>query len=76
MKKRLYRDTKNQVLSGVCSGIAKYFDIDPVIIRVIWVLITLAGGSGIIAYIVCMLVIPEEPDVTEVDWTDVSDNRE
>lgn len=70
-KKKLYRNTSNQILAGVCSGLAEYLDIDATVIRLIWALITLLGGSGIIAYIVCALIIPEKPDVTEVDWTDV-----
>ncbi len=69
--KKLYRDTTNAKLAGVCSGIAKYFDIDPTIIRLIWVAITLAGGSGLIAYIICAFVIPEEPSYNETNWTDV-----
>ena len=73
--KRLYRSTSDQKLAGVCAGIAKYFDIDPTIIRLIWVLVTLAGGSGLIAYIICALVIPEEPGYTEANWTEVNDNN-
>jgi len=77
MKKKLYRDTKNEMLAGVCAGIAKYFDIDPTVIRLIWVVITLAGGSGLIAYIICALIIPEEPDFTEVDWQNIeNENKE
>lgn len=77
MKKKLYRDTKNEMLAGVCAGIAKYFDIDPTVIRLIWVVITFAGGSGLIAYIICALIIPEEPDFTEVDWQNIeNENKE
>lgn len=67
MKKRLFRDKSNEVLAGVCAGFAKYLDIDVTIIRILWVLVTLLGGSGIIAYIVCALVMPEEPDFPEVN---------
>ena len=73
MKKKLYRNTSNSVIAGVCAGFADYFDIDVTIVRLIWILITLAGGSGIIAYIICALVIPENPGYTDVDFTDVSD---
>ena len=70
--KKLYKDKKNAKLSGVCAGIAKYFDMDPTIIRLIWVFITLVGGSGLVAYVVCAIVMPDEPDgVTEVDYTEV-----
>lgn len=70
--KKLYCDKKNAKISGVCAGIAKYFDLDPTVIRILWVVITMFGGSGIIAYIICALIIPDEPDgVTEVDYEDV-----
>lgn len=69
--KKLYRSKTDSKLAGVCGGIAKYFDIDPTIVRLLWVVITLAGGSGLIAYIVCALVIPEEPEYNETNWTDV-----
>lgn len=60
--KRLYRDTSNKMICGVCSGIANYFNIDPTLIRLGWVVLTLAGGSGILAYIIAAIVIPEDPD--------------
>ena len=75
MKKKLYRDKANKSIAGVCAGIAKYFDIDVTIIRILWVVITLAGGSGIIAYIVCMLIIPEEPEFIEAEWTEADKNE-
>ena len=71
--KKMYRCTSEAKLAGVCAGIAKYFDIDPTIIRLIWIAITLAGGSGLIAYIVCALVMPEEPTYNETNWTDVEE---
>ncbi|MBQ8981535.1 MAG: PspC domain-containing protein [Eubacterium sp.] len=74
--KKLYCDKKNAKISGVCAGIAKYFDIDPTIIRIIWVAVTLFGGSGIVAYIICALVMPDEPELAdEVDYTEVNDNE-
>ena len=70
--KKLYKDKKHAMLSGVCAGVAKYFDMDPTIIRLIWVFVTLVGGSGLVAYVVCAIVMPDEPDgVTEVDYTEV-----
>jgi phage shock protein C len=56
---RLVRDPYNKVLGGVCSGIAHYFDIDPVIIRLILVVLLLTFGVGVIAYIIAWIVIPE-----------------
>ncbi len=75
MKKKLYRDKKNQKLAGVCAGIGKYLDMDPTVIRLIWVIITAFGGSGLIAYIICAIIIPEEPEFTEVEWQDAEDKE-
>ena len=60
MEKKLYRAVDNKKICGVCGGIAKYFNIDPTIIRLIWALVALSG-AGILAYFVCAFVIPEEP---------------
>ncbi len=60
MAQRLYRDTENKVFFGVASGIAKYFNVDPLIIRLIFVAIVFAGGSGILAYIICFLLMPKK----------------
>lgn len=74
MKKKLYRDTANEMLAGVCSGLAEYFGIDVTIVRLLWALVTLfsVGVGGILAYIICAVVIPEKPFYTEVDYEDVS----
>ncbi|MBR3738005.1 MAG: PspC domain-containing protein [Eubacterium sp.] len=74
--KKLYKDQSNKMISGVCSGIAKYFDIDPTIVRLIWALAIIFAGTGILAYIICAIVIPDEPDgYTEVDYTEVDNNQ-
>ncbi len=57
--KKLYRNTENKMLAGVCSGIADYFDIDPTLVRLGWVLFSLLGGSGLLAYIIAAIIIPE-----------------
>ena len=57
--KKLYRNTENKMLAGVCSGIAEYFDIDPTLVRLGWVLFSLLGGSGLLAYIIAAIIIPE-----------------
>ncbi len=60
--KRLYRSGKDRVLGGVCGGIAEYLGVDPVIIRVIWVVATIASlGIGILAYIAAWIIIPRNP---------------
>jgi len=65
--KKLYKSRSDVKIDGVCSGIAKYFNVDPTLVRLIWLAAVIVGGSGILAYIVCMIVIPREPDV--VDYT-------
>ncbi|MBI2102699.1 PspC domain-containing protein [Candidatus Woesearchaeota archaeon] len=60
--KRLYRSRNNQIIGGVCAGIADYFEVDPVLVRLIWVIATLFSmGLGILAYIIAWIIIPEEP---------------
>ncbi len=60
--KKLYRNTQNKMLAGVCSGIADYFGIDATLIRLAWVLLGLAAGSGLIAYIIAAIIIPAAPE--------------
>ncbi len=55
---KLYRSETNKVIAGVCGGLGEYFNIDPTILRIIIVFITLFGGSGIILYIILWIVIP------------------
>lgn len=60
MEKKLYRNTSNKMIAGVCSGLAEYIGIDPTVVRLIWALIGLTG-AGILAYLVAALIIPEKP---------------
>ena len=59
--RRLYRSRKDAILGGVCGGMGEYFNIDPVIIRLLWVLFSLVYGSGILAYLIAWIVIPKNP---------------
>ena len=60
--KRLYRSTRERVLGGVCAGFGEHLDVDPMVIRLIWVAVTLLSlGIGIIVYIIAWIIIPEEP---------------
>jgi len=59
--KRLYRSGEDKILGGVCGGIAEYFKVDPVLIRLLWVLFALGYGSGILAYIIAWIIIPRNP---------------
>lgn len=56
--KKLYKSNSDKKLAGVCGGIAEYFDVDSTIIRLAWVLFTLAGGAGLFAYIIAAIVMP------------------
>ncbi|MCL5268859.1 MAG: PspC domain-containing protein [Bacteroidetes bacterium] len=60
MDRRLYRSRKNRVIAGVAGGLGEYFDIDPVLVRVIFVLATLASGFGVLAYLILWIVVPFE----------------
>jgi phage shock protein C len=59
--KRLYRSAKSKVFGGVAGGIAEYFDIDPIIIRLLFVIIAFAGGGGVIVYLILWIALPLEP---------------
>ena len=61
MTKKLTRSRDRRVIAGVCGGIAEYFNIDPTIVRLITVALCLGAGSGLIAYIVAAIIIPEPP---------------
>ena len=62
MNKKLYKNSQNKMIAGVCSGIADYFNVDATVIRLLWVLFCLLGGSGILAYIIAAIIIPSQPD--------------
>ena len=62
MKNKLYRSKKDCVIGGVCGGIAEYFNIDSTLVRLLAVLIFFFGGSGIIAYIIGWIIIPQNPN--------------
>lgn len=61
MEKKLYKIEEGKKIDGVCGGIAEYFNIDPTIIRVAWALLAVCAGSGILAYIICAIVMPRKP---------------
>ncbi len=70
--KKLYRSKKNRIIGGVCGGLAEYFKIDPLIIRLIFVAMIFADGVAIIIYIILMIAVPEEP----IDTAEVIDKNE
>ncbi len=60
--KKLYRSTRDRMISGVCGGIAEYFNIDSTIVRILWVLLFFTGGMGLLLYIAAMIIVPVNPD--------------
>ncbi len=63
MKKRLYKIEEGKKLWGVCGGIAEYFDIDPTIIRLIWLILIFCVGTGVLAYIIAAIIMPKKSEV-------------
>lgn len=62
MKKRLYRIREGKMIAGVCGGIAKYFDVNPKVIRLLWAVFFAVYGSGLVAYILFSIFVPKEPN--------------
>ncbi|HPC36697.1 MAG TPA: PspC domain-containing protein [Candidatus Marinimicrobia bacterium] len=60
--KKLYRSRKHRIIGGVCGGIAEYFEIDPVLVRLIWVILIIFGGIGVLAYIIAWIIIPKQEE--------------
>jgi phage shock protein C len=64
MERRLYRNKQTKLIGGVCSGLAEYFDIDPVLVRLLFVIFAFHPGLGVPAYIIMWIVVPvKKPDV-------------
>ena len=62
MAHRLYR-SRNKMIGGVCAGLARYFNVDPTIVRLLWVASVIFMGTGILFYLVCWILIPEEDSI-------------
>ncbi len=61
-KKKLYRSRTDRMLAGVSGGLGKYFEIDATLIRLVFVVAAILGGHGVLAYLICMILIPLEPE--------------
>ena len=61
-RKRLVRPRVGRKIAGVCAGIAEYFDLDPTLVRVLWLIVAIMTGVGFLAYLVAWIVMPEEPE--------------
>jgi phage shock protein C len=62
--KRLYRSRTDRKIAGVCGGFGRYFGMDPVVFRIVWLLLILGMGAGLLAYLICWLIIPLEPEAS------------
>ncbi len=60
MNKKLYRSMADKKLCGVCGGLGEYFDVDPTLIRLLWIIFTFMGGAGLLAYIICAIIVPQQ----------------
>jgi phage shock protein PspC (stress-responsive transcriptional regulator) len=83
MQKKLYRSTKDRIVFGVCGGLGKYFNIDPTIVRVIFVITIFFDGLGILVYIILAIVVPKEDskasepkDATKENVHEIKDTTE
>ncbi len=72
--KKIYRSEKDRMLAGVAGGLGEYFEVDPTVIRIILVLLTLFGGSGILIYIVLWILMPSESDVNKTSDDTIKTN--
>lgn len=62
---KIYRSNKDYMIGGVCGGLAEHFEIDPTIVRLIFIILSFGGGSGVIIYLILWLVLPKEPSKKE-----------
>lgn len=76
--KRLFRSREDKVLGGVCGGMADYFKIDPVIVRILWIVAILLGGWVLLAYFGAWIIVPKESEVLaeKIVFDDVTENKE
>lgn len=68
--KKLYRSSTDKVIFGVCGGLADYLEVDSLVIRIIFLLLVLAGGSGIFVYLILALVMPKETGKEKIDLSE------
>ena len=59
--RKLYRSTSNRQVAGVCGGLAEYFNLDPTLIRVLFIVLAVLGGSGVILYLAMWIIVPKQP---------------
>lgn len=65
--KKIYRSCQNKIIGGVCGGLGEYFEIDPIIFRLIFVILLVSAGTGLLLYIIAWIIIPLDPKCPEDD---------
>ncbi len=60
--KRIYRSRIDRKIGGVCGGFAEYLEIDPTIVRLLWILLIFWGGAGLLAYLIALIIVPNNPE--------------
>ncbi len=68
-RKFLYRSRANRKIAGVCGGFAEYLDLDPTLVRIVWIMLAIFGGWGVIGYIIAWIIMPQEPLANASDAT-------
>lgn len=58
--KKLTKSATNRMICGVCAGIGEYINVDATVVRILWVIFSLAGGAGLLAYIIAAIIMPEQ----------------
>lgn len=76
MKKKLYRSRTNKIIGGVCAGLGEYFEVDPVLIRVLFVFLTFFHGSGLILYLLLLIIVPQEPIIFDETINKIYDEEQ
>ena len=71
--KKLYKSSSNRILCGVCGGVGEYLGVDPVIVRIIVLILCFAVGGGLIIYILAAILMPKKPVETYDDYAEFSD---
>ena len=70
MDRKLYRSRANRMIGGVCGGVGQYFNIDPTLIRILFIILVFLWGGGLILYLIMWILVPEEPKPAEITSED------
>lgn len=73
MSKKLYRSATDNVIAGVCGGLGEYFSVDPLLFRILFLLMALGGGGGLLAYVILWLAMPLAPSVNSIKQNNMNE---